>query len=279
VLLQVLAQGQFIQQWIVGERFRFPPFEAFVPVIATAIVGQLLALVTTLGTTVATDRLWQGREAGLGDVLGATVAAMPRYLGVVILLGLAAAGIFALFALALAASWAVIGVGAIVIGALVFLFVGVPVSLYLGARLSLVVPVTVLEQHGVLGSIQRAWDVSRGHALLLFALSIAVAICAGLPLWGASMLSNANPGQPIGALAQALGSMVVLPIPSIAVVLAWGDLVGDRHRDSEVMARGKGRAVGAAIVLSLGAILLVVGIAASAGASSKGMPLSPFGVP
>jgi hypothetical protein len=62
-----------------------------------------------------------------------------------------------------------------------------------------------------------------------------------------------------------MASLIAAPLSSIWVVIAWGDLVGGRHWDSPVVARGSGRWVSAGLVVGLGTVLLVIGIATVAG--------------
>jgi hypothetical protein len=191
-------------------------------------------------------------------------------LGVVLLLGLAVA------AVALAAAALVLGsraglewaTGLLV---LIGLLVVVPLAIWIGARLSLMGPVIVLERQGVVGSLRRAWDLSRGHALLLFVLSLAAGLLSALPLWGASLFAAFVPDALIAGIALAIATLVSHPLTVIAMTIAWGDRVGGRHAESAVMARGRGRGVAALIVFGLGAILFVIGFGVAAqGAASAG---------
>jgi hypothetical protein len=229
------------------------------PILAAGLVSALLGLVSTVFVTVAADGLWQGRPVGLRAALAGGLAALPRYAGVVVLLGLAVVALAVLAAVVTVAAVAVLGPGAVAIPLLGLLLL-LPVAIWIGARLTLLAPVIVLERNGVTGSITRAWRLSSGRALMLFVLSIAIGLCAALPLWGGSLVSAFVTDPLVAGLALAIATLIAQPLPVIAVTLAWGDRVGGRHVDSAVMARGGGRAIGIALVLGLGLVLLVIGL-------------------
>jgi hypothetical protein len=229
------------------------------PVFGSVLLGALLGLVSTVLITVAADGLWQGRPPGLGATLAGGLAALPRYAGVVILLGRAIAGLAVLGAVVTALAVALLGPAAVAIPVL-GLLVLLPVGIWIGARLTLLAPVIVLEQNGVTGSIRRAWGLSRGHVLMLFVLTITIGLCAALPLWGGSLVSAFVTDPLVAGLALAIATLVSQPLPVIAVTLAFGDRVGGRHADSAVMARGRGRTTAIALVLGLGVVLFVIGL-------------------
>jgi hypothetical protein len=223
--------------------------------------------------TVAADRLWLGRAVGIADAASVGLRAIPRYLTVVVVLGLALFGALFVAILAIVVAAVVAEPLGVALGVAGFL-VGVPLLFWAAARLSLVAPVAILERYGVRGSINRAWDLSRGHATMLFLLTLVVGISAGLPLWGGSLFASFAPDPVIAGVAVAISTLVFEPLPAIAVVLAWGDRTGAGYRDSEVMARGRGRRVAALLVFGLGAILLVagLGVASQAGAAGSTLP-------
>lgn len=228
------------------------------PMVGGTVLGATFGLLSTVLITVAADRLWQGLPTGLMDAFRGGLAALPRYLGVILLLALALAGVAIVAAVVAAVSLSLLGpVGIVVI--VVGLLVVVPVAVWIGARLTLLVPVIVLERNGVPGSIERAWRLSRGHALLLFVLSIAIGLCAALPLWSGSLVSAFVTDPLVAGIALAIATLVYQPLPVIAMTLAWGDRIGSRHADSEVMARGRGRMIGALLVLGLGVVLMLIG--------------------
>ncbi len=233
------------------------------PALAAALLTALLALVSTVSIAVAADALWQGRPIGVMGAFREGLRALPRYLGVSILIGLMVGGLVLTAALLMTIAVAVIGPVAIVI-AVLGLVIGVPIAAYVAIRLSLLLPVIALERHGVVGSIVRAWELSRGRALVLFLLAMTVGISAALPLWGGSMFAGFSSDPVIAGVALGIATLVYEPLPAIAMVLAWGDLVGDRHRDSDLMARGRGRRIAVVLVFGIGAILLVAGLGVAA---------------
>jgi hypothetical protein len=78
----------------------------------------------------------------------------------------------------------------------------------------------------------------------------------------------------IAGVASGLASLVVAPLGAIWTVLAWGQLTGAPHRDSEVMTTGRGRMVGLGIVLGVGAVLLLAGAGLAAAGSEEFLRLS-----
>ena len=231
-------------------------------IIVATIVAALFSLISVLAVTAATDELWRGRAAGVGGAFAHAVRALPRYLAVTILFGLVIAALVATpVALVLASPGAAAGL--VVLFALVALVL-LPVLLWISARLMLLVPVIVLDPDGVTGSIRRAWELSRGHALLLFALSLAIGVIGAMPLWGATLFASFVPSALVGGIALAISTLVYQPLAVIAMTIAWGDRIGGRHADSDVMARGRGRGTGALLVFGLSLILFVIGIGVAA---------------
>ena len=251
-----------------------PTIESLLPAILATIVASLFGLVSAVMITVAADDLWQGRVSGVAGAMSGGLGALPRYLVVVTLLGLAFALVALVAAVVAGGALAVAGAAGgvvVVLGALVLL----PLLVWTSARLSLLGPVIVLDPHGVTGTIRRAWEVTRGHALMLFVLSLGVGIVSALPLWGASLFASFVPDPAIAGVALAIATLVYQPLPVIAMTLAWGDLVGGRHADSEAMARGRGRGTAALLVFGLGAVLLVIGIGVAAQYSTGATPAFP----
>ncbi len=229
------------------------------PILGAFLLSALLGLVSTALITVAADRLWQGRPIGLGASLAGGLAALPRYAGVVVLLGLAVVGLAVVAAVVTAVAVAILGPAAAAIPVFGLLLL-LPVGIWIGARLALLAPVIVLERNGVTGSIRRAWRLSQGRVLVLFVLTIAISLCAALPLWGGSLISAFVTDPLVAGLALAIATLASQPLPVIAMTLAWGDRVGGRHADSAVMSRGRGRTIAIALVLGLGIVLFVIGL-------------------
>ncbi len=134
-----------------------------------------------------------------------------------------------------------------------------PFAIYLSARLSLLLPVLVLEPTPVLAVIGRTWRLTRSHALALFLTAFVIGLSGLVPAWGSALFSLFVDNRVMAGVAVALATMVVAPLGAIWTVLAWGRLTGAPHRDSEVMAAGKGRLVGFGLVAGVGMVLVVIG--------------------
>jgi hypothetical protein len=236
-------------------------------VVLEELLIALLTGLTTIATVVATDRLWRGEAVGLGDSIRRGVALLPRALGlllVVLALALGLGVVLVAAGILLAAA----GPGGVLVGLIGALGL-VVVLIAVGARLSLVLPVLAFEGTPVLDVIGRTWRLTRGHALLLLLTAIVVALCGLLPSWGATLFSLFVEDRLIAAIALGLATLVTAPLSGIWCVLAWGDLTGGRHRDTAVMARGRGRTTGILLVVGVGLILLMVGGALAATGSEE----------
>jgi hypothetical protein len=152
--------------------------------------------------------------------------------------------------------------------------VAFPVAIYVSARLSLLLPVLVLEPTPVLAVIGRTWRLTRGNALTLFLTAFVIGLSGLVPAWGSALFSLFVDNRAIAGVAVALATMVVAPLGAIWTVLAWGRLTGAPHRDSEVMAVGKGRLVGFALVAGVGMVLVVIGGGLAAAGSEEFLRLT-----
>jgi hypothetical protein len=225
--------------------------------MALQAVVAIFGGVTTLGTIVAADGLWRGSSVGLGDAFGRAMSILPRVIALFIVVLLATVGI----AVALAATVLVLqslgpvagGVGAVAVLALLV------VAIYVSARLSLILPVLVLEDTPVIASVARAWRITRGNALALFGIAFVIALCGILPTWGAILFDMFVDNRLVAGIALGLGTMVVAPLGGIWTVIGWGMLTGAPFHDSEVMTTGRGRTLGFLIIATVGLVLVVVG--------------------
>ena len=57
--------------------------------------------------------------------------------------------------------------------------------------------------------------------------------------WGARLFLVFGENRVVAGVALAIAELVTAPLTGIWAAIAWGDLVGGRHADSELMARGK----------------------------------------
>ncbi len=241
--------------------------------IAISLVSWLLSGFTALASIIATHRLWSGQPTGIGDAVAGAIGAVPRAIGLTIVLLLALLGItipLVLVGVVLLVVAPVLGLVAMVILGLVLL-VGLVV---VGVRLSLVLPVLVLERTGVIEAVRRTWQLTRGHAIMLFAAAFVVGLSAGLGIWGGSLISSGGQDRLVAGIATGLATLIASPLYVTWSVICWGDLVGGQHADSATMARGVGRRTGAALVIGFGVLLLAVGLVVFAGsvASMAALP-------
>lgn len=241
--------------------------------IAMSLVSWLLSSFAALSSIIAAHRLWSGQPTGLGDALVGAIRALPRAIGLTIVLVAALAAAAALMVLVGAALFVIapaLGVIAMLILGLVLL-----IGLFVvGVRLSLLLPVLALERTGVIETVSRTWQLTRGHAIMLFAAAFVVGLSAGLGVWGSSLISSSVQDRLVAGIATGLATVIATPLYATWSVIAWGDLVGGRHGDLPVMARGVGRRAGAALVVGFGVLLLVAGFAVFAGtvASQAALP-------
>jgi hypothetical protein len=233
------------------------------PLLALQLVIAVMSGVTALATVVATDRLWRGQAAGLGDSLAAGIRLLPRAIGLMLLallIALALGVVFGIAILALANA-----AGLLVI--LIVLFLALAV--WIGLRLAVVLPVLALESTPVLGVLGRAWRLTRGRVLSLLVATIAIGIATLVPAWGGSLFSLFVDDRLVAAVAVGLSTIVTAPLSGIWVTLAWGELTGAPHADSAVMTTGRGRVLAVTLIVGVGMVLLVVGGALAAAGSEE----------
>ena len=246
--------------------------DAQVASMALQALVAILGGVTTLGSIVAADRLWRGTGVGLGEAIGRAVSIVPRVIALFIVVLVATVGL----AVALTATVLVLqalgpvagGVGAIAALALLV------IAIYVSVRLSLILPVLVLEDTPVVASIGRAWRLSRGHALVLFGIAVVVALCGILPTWGGLLFDMFVDNRLVAGIALGLGSMVVAPLGGIWTVIGWGILSGAPYRDSEVMTTGRGRTLAFLIIATVGLVLVLAGAGLAAAGAAEVTRLS-----
>jgi len=241
--------------------------------LGVGLLGAVLSGIGALAMIVAADRMWQAQPTGVIDALRGALRATPRAIALWILVVLVVVAIAAVASVA-----AMILVGAAdtlgLLGFTALAGAAVVGIVFVAVRLTPILVVLVAERTGVLGSVSRTWQLTRGHAIMLFVTGFVVALCSSLGSYGSSLIASATDSHLVAGLASGLASMIAAPLSAIWIVLAWGDLVGGRHRDSDVVARGNGRLTAAVLVAGLGAMLLIVGIAAVAGTVS-GQTLAP----
>jgi hypothetical protein len=228
--------------------------------VASLVLQSFVAIltgVTTLATIVAADALWRGSPVGLGEAISRAVKVAPRAIALFVVVLVATVGL-TLFLTLTAVMLQGMAPAAGAIGALTALAI-LGAVLYLSARLSLLLPVLVLEDTRILGSIRRTWRLSRGHALMLFVIALVIGLCGILPSWGGLLFDMFVDDRLIAGVALGLAAMVVAPLAGIWTVIAWGILAGAPFRDSEVMTTGRGRSVGFLLIATVGLVLVMAG--------------------
>jgi hypothetical protein len=244
-----------------------------VPLIVLLILGSLVSVSVTLAMIVATDQLWHAGSTSLPGAVAGALRAVPRAaaLWFVVILGLGALAVVSTIGAILLVGAA----GAIGTAALLSLAALVAVGLVvIAVRLTPVLVVIAVERTGVLASVARTWDRTRGHAVMLFVTGFVIGLCSALGGYGSTLIAAGTDDRLVVGLASGLASLVAAPLSAIWVAIAWGDLVADRNRDAGAVTRGRGRWVSAALVAGLGAVLLIIGLA-MVGGSLGGQTLSP----
>jgi hypothetical protein len=261
------VQNRFAATTDVGD-----PWALFVVsvIVATAVGFSALASV------VAADRLWRGQPAGILDTASTVVRSIPRAIPVWLLIVLAQAAIVVFTTQltpqtpvtrqSLAASS---GAAALVLLAIPLVIVGAIVAVVIQARLSLVLPVIALEEGSPGSVIPRTWRLTKGNVIMLFGCSLLIGLCVSVTAWGSTLFLLFGANRIIAGVALAIAELVTAPLTGIWVAIAWGDLVGGRHADNELMARGRGRWTTATIVFGLGALLVVAGLGVTGAAITR----------
>ncbi len=262
-VLQLLVQPTISSQYSHGV-FVGQPTNLWLTLVVSVVIATVGGL-TGLACAVAADRLWRGQAPGIGDIVSAVRRSIPRAVPIwLLVIGLQVA--FTLVAerfmpttpggripgtLDEQAAGLLAVVPIVLIGAIVLVFFQV--------RLSLILPVIALEDGPARGTLIRTWRLTHGHAIALFAITFLIGLCVFVTAWGASLFLVFGESRVVAAIALVIAELVATPLAGIWAAIAWGDLVGGRHADSALMARGKGRWTAVAIVFGLGAILLVAG--------------------
>jgi len=261
---------QILNDWLTGATRRQPPFGSAVRGVqighlhltvlsSWALRGtgwQLLALLLftaaalplQLGAlTKIVAELYQGRPGSIGAAFG---AARSRWL---VMLGLALLLVVFLFgcvvALGLLDALLVVVLGVVGVAAAVMLWLAAVVAaLLLGMRISVAIPIVVLEPVDPWLALSRSWRLTRGSAWrvigVLLLLTIGSAVFAGLlGAVGAGLAqsvggSAGSAGQVILLAETIISSLLLTPIWAAAVVLLYFGLrarseVLDEHRRGE----------------------------------------------
>jgi hypothetical protein len=276
-VLQLLVTPT-VQSAIVNGAYRPAPPPNLWLVGTVGIVLATLGGLSGLACAIATDRLWRGEVPGIVETARTTARSVPRAIPIWIL-----AVVVQVIAVVATAGikppdpYSVPPTGtdpsaAAMLLAVPFVLTGLFVVIYVGIRLSLVLPVIALETGSILGVLPRAWRISKGHTVALFVIALMAGLCAVGVAWGASLFLLFGDNRAVAGIAIAIATLVTSPITGIWVAIAWGDLVGGRHADSPVMARGRGRWTAVAMIGGLGVLLVIAGIGITGAAISRLVP-------
>ena len=161
------------------------------------------------------------------------------------------------------------GTAALFLIAAPLVIVGAILAVVIQVRLSLVLPVIALEEGSPGSVIPRTWRLTKGNAIMLFGCSFLIGLCVSVTAWGSTLFLLFGDNRLIAGIALAIAELVTAPLTGIWVAIAWGDLVGGRHADNELMARGKGRWTTVAMVFGLGTLLVVAGLGVTGAAITR----------
>ena len=240
---------------------------------ALFVVSVLVATavgISALACSVAADRFWRGEAAGIVDTAATVVRSIPRAIPLWLLVVLAQAAVVVVTTLITPSTPATpasrpsladaSAAAALVLLAVPLVIVAAIVGVVVQARLSVVLPVIALEEGSPGSVIPRTWRLTKGNAIMLFLCSLLIGLCVSVTAWGSTLFLLFGDNRLIAGIALAIAELVTAPLTGIWVAIAWGDLVGGRHADNELMTRGKGRWTTATIVFGLGTLLVVAGL-------------------
>jgi hypothetical protein len=214
------------------------------------VVLSFLGYVFTSGATVyAVSRVHLGHPATIAESYRLILPDFGNLLGISILVGLTIGLVLAVGAAAFGVPMYLTFVGGIggrgpnpaasalaVVGFFVFL-AALVVAVYLYAKWSLSIPVCVLEKLGVMGSIQRSWNLTTGTVWRILLITLLAVIMSTVLTWVLSIpyfvglvlvVSRKNPAMIYPFLmwqyfAQFLARTLSSPIAAIASVLIYYD--------------------------------------------------------
>jgi len=234
----------------------FFPSDDLAAVLGLSFLAGVIGIFTVTVIVAAADAVAEDRPTGIGQAVAPGVRAIPSLVALSLLVLLVVGGLGAVTAFAVVALGTE-GLGSILL--LLLLVVVLPVAIYVGLRLTPVLPLLVLERAGPRVAIRRSWNLSRGRVLAIFAITFVVSLTTVPALWGASLLAL-EPG-PAAATGLGVATLLTTARTVIATTLIYRDLTSvERPVLAEGASRpGKGRAIGFGLVLGLGIVLLVVG--------------------
>lgn len=183
--------------------------------VATGILNAIIGAILTGSLTYFAVQRHRGATVRLGDAFNEGMRRFLSILGASILLGLITVGLVSLplglvlFG-GLTMNFALLGLG------LLFLLVSIPVIIYVAIALSLYAPAVMMEGRTALGSLQRSWELTRGHRLSIFGAMLVIGILSGIVIAVAG----------IAALSGILAAQYAAQVIVTGIVASWSVILG-----------------------------------------------------
>lgn len=156
---------------------------------ALMLVAAALSLVALPAQIHAVARFAAGRDVGLDEAMGVGLRRLPAVIGTGIVLVALMLVLFAPLAAVVFGGatvlprWAVVAGGGLFFGA----------WFYVGLRLIFVIQVVVLERRAGWPAVARAFALSRGHVMRVFAVTLLAAIVSSVPVAILQLLVRESP--------------------------------------------------------------------------------------
>jgi hypothetical protein len=165
-------------------------------------------------------------DGSFGTAMGRGFKSALPFFGITVILGIA----YVVIGGGLAALVAAVGLGSETVGAflaVVMLVLFLPVIVYLGCRMAVLIPVVAVDQvFNPIAAIRRSWAVTRGRALGIFLATLAFGVLTlaiiGLPfglIFGSLLSSEGEPGvAAVGGML--LGFLIFIPLLVVYAMFA-----------------------------------------------------------
>ncbi|MDE2436589.1 MAG: glycerophosphoryl diester phosphodiesterase membrane domain-containing protein [Sphingomonadales bacterium] len=219
VVMAVFGASFFTQMMTMGMNAGGDPAAALPAGFGISIV-ILYLLIYSLNffQQAALCRLCSDRhEPNLGDAISTGIRSVPTLLGAAVLLIIALIGV----SIVLSIAGAVVMMGARSAGLSLLVALALLIGFaYLGMRLSMILPsVAIEDQRNPIAAIGRSWAMTRGNALKLFLLFVAVMLVMGLI---GMMLFFVTLGFPQPGIVPSAGGMIGFFIAMVMFGLTLG---------------------------------------------------------
>lgn len=173
--------------------------------VAAVIVGVLTYLLIIAALTYGTYQDLSGRKAGFGEIVGRALASLPLAIGVALLL------------------WIILTIG--------FVALLVP-GIFLMCMFYVALPLVVVERPGVMDSMRRSAELTKGNRWKIFVLLIVAYVVSMLLEFlvgfvigvGGAIVGGAGLGNIVAALATIIAQVFSLTWGSVLVAMAYFEL-------------------------------------------------------